>query len=120
MSGACAPSASPWPSHEMTALRWRRFPLTSTSVWSGARPTQARRPHDGRHVAVLLRVDMERQKEQPQLVGEIRVALAQVGFEIASIGTVDSVTDRGGARLPTTTSSSNCGVGRGPGTSPSG
>ena len=38
MSGPCDPSATPLPIHVMTAPRWRRFPFTSTSVWSGARP----------------------------------------------------------------------------------
>ena len=37
MSGPCAPSATPLPIQVMTAPRWRRFPLTRTSVWSGAR-----------------------------------------------------------------------------------
>ena len=36
-SGPCEPSAMPFPSQVMTAERWRRFPLTRTSVWSGAR-----------------------------------------------------------------------------------
>ena len=38
MSGPWAPSETPLPSHEMTAARWRRLPLTRTSVWSAARP----------------------------------------------------------------------------------
>ena len=38
MSGPWAPSDTPFPIQVMTAPRWRRLPLTSTSVWSGASP----------------------------------------------------------------------------------
>ena len=40
MSGPCDPSATPLPIQVMTAPRWRRFPFTSTSVWSGAESAQ--------------------------------------------------------------------------------
>ncbi len=36
MSGPCAPSVTP-ANQAMTDERWRRWPLTSTSVWSWAR-----------------------------------------------------------------------------------
>ena len=37
MSGPCEPSAMPFPSHVITALRCRRLPLTRNRKWSGAR-----------------------------------------------------------------------------------
>ena len=37
-SGPWAPSEVPLPIQRMAAARCRRFPLTSTSVWSGASP----------------------------------------------------------------------------------
>ena len=38
MSGPCEPNATPLPPcQSMIDERWRRLPLTSTSVWSGAR-----------------------------------------------------------------------------------
>ena len=36
MSGPCVPSVTP-PNQTRIAERWRRLPLTSTSVWSWAR-----------------------------------------------------------------------------------
>ena len=37
-SGPWAPSARPPPRKVITAARWRRLPLSNTSVWSGERP----------------------------------------------------------------------------------
>ena len=38
MSGPCEPSDKPLPKKVITAERWRRLPLTKTSVLSGGKP----------------------------------------------------------------------------------
>ena len=111
-SGPCAPSATPLPSHEMTAPRWRRLPFTSTSVWSGAIPRRLA----GRTTAAMSpsscgltwKDGSSTRNWSARFVPPWRTTSAA---GTTSMGTVDSVTDRGRARLPTTTtSSSNCGA----------
>ena len=122
MSAPCAPSATPLPCQAMTAPRWRRFPFTSTSVWSGARPrrlagrtTAARSPSS---CGLTLNEGRSTRNWLPRFESPWRTTSAA---GTTSIGTADSVTDRGRARLPTTTTSSpNCGDGCAAGSSGSG
>ena len=110
MSGPWAPSATPLPCQVMTAPRCRRFPFTSTRVWSGARPrrvagrmSRAASPtgwgltlYDGTRVLSWSATS-------------VSPWATKSSTGMASMGTADSVTDRGRARLPTTTTrSSSC------------
>ena len=108
MSGPCEPNATPLPPcQSMTDERWRRLPLTSTSVWSGAR----------------LRSIAGRTTVEASLIGWVLTLndgttvrswscrlkvprLVRSAVESTSTGTGDAVTVRGCAREPTTTVSS--------------
>ena len=108
MSGPCEPSATPLPSHVMTAARWRRLPFTRISVWSGARL----RRFTGRTIVAASLIGWVATLNDGTMVRNWFVrsespcaAKSRVG--ITSTGTVDSVTERGRARLPTTTTCSS-------------
>ena len=94
----------PFPSQVMTAARWRRFPLTRINVWSGAR---FRRLAGRTTVAASLIGWVLMLKEGTTVrnwVARSRLPwLVKSSVRMTSTGTVDSVTDRGSARLPTTT-----------------
>ena len=108
MSGPCEPNATPLPPcQSMIDERWRRLPLTSTSVWSGAR----------------LRSIAGRTTVEASLMGCVLTAndgtivrswscrltlpwLVSSVVDSTSTGTGDAVTVRGCAREPTTTVSS--------------
>ena len=108
MSGPCEPNATPLPPcQSMIDERWRRLPLTSTSVWSGAR----------------LRSIAGRTTVEASLIGCVLTLndgttvrswscrltvpwLVRSAVESTSTGTGDAVTVRGRAREPTTTVSS--------------
>ena len=104
MSGPCEPSAMPLPSQVMTAARWRRLPLTKMSVWSGAKL----RKFAGRTTVaaslmgwVLMLKDGMTVRNWPtrsRLPCRTRSLVL-----MTSTGTVDSITERGSPRLPTTT-----------------
>ena len=104
MSGPCEPSAIPFPSQVMTAERWRRFPLTRISVWSGAR---LRKLAGRTTVAASLIGWVLMLKEGITVrnwVAKSRLPwLEKSSGRMTSTGTVDSVADLGSARLPTTT-----------------
>ena len=108
MSGPWDPYATPLPPcHSRTEERWRRLPLMSTSVWSGARlrsmagRTTVEAPWIG-WVLVLNDGMTVRswsfRSPAPRLTRSVA--------DSTSTGTADSVTLRGRARDPTTTVSS--------------
>ena len=92
----------------MTAARWRRLPLTRISVWSGAR---LRRLTGRTMVAASLMGWVATLNDGTMarnwLVRSASPSAANSRVPITSTGTVDSVTERGRARLPTTTTSSS-------------
>ena len=108
MSGPCAPSATPLPIQVMTAPRCRRFPFTSTSVWSGARPRRVAgrmsRAPSPTWVGLTFQDGTRVLSWSPTSVSPWATKSAK---GMASMGTADSVTDRGRARLPTTTTRSS-------------
>ena len=97
----------PPPAHVMTAARWRRLPCTRMSVWSGARPRRlAGRTIVAASLIGCLLTLKEGTAVRNWLVRSISPWLASSSAGRTSTGTADSVTDRGWARLPTTTTSS--------------
>ena len=111
MSGPCEPSARPLPYQVITAARCRRFPLTSTSEWSGARP---RRLAGRTKVAASLIGWMLTLNDGTTLRSRLAKStspcctMSRLG--ITSTGTGDSVTVLGCPRLPTTTRPSTASV----------
>ena len=91
----------------MTDARWRRFPFTSTSVWSGAKP----RGLAGRTIlaaspvvcGLTLKDGITVRSRSPRSVSPWSMKSCAA---MASIGTADCVTVRVRARLPTATSPS--------------
>ena len=108
MSGPCEPSAMPLPSQVMTGERWRRLPLTRISVWSGAR---LRRFAGRTMVAASLIGWMLTLNEgttvRNWLARSVVPWAAKSSVRMTSTGTGDSVTERGCARVPTTTTRSS-------------
>ena len=105
MSGPCDPSAMPFPSHVITAARWRRFRFTRIRVWSGARL---------RRFAGLTTVAASEMGCMLTLNDGASVRMASTMFAwgcrarasavSTSTGTADAITDRSSLlRLPTTT-----------------
>ena len=105
MSGPWEPSARPLPYHVITAVRCRRFPFTSTRVWSGARP---RRLAGRAKVAASLIGWMFTLNDGLTLRSRSAKSVAPwftiSPLGITTTGTGDSVTVLGCARVPTTTS----------------
>ena len=97
----------PFPSQVMTAARWRRFPLTRISVWSGAR---LRRLAGRTMVAASLMGCVLTLNDgttvRNWLARSVLPWLMKSSVGITSTGTGDSVTERGWARVPTTTTRS--------------
>ena len=104
MSGPWAPSANPPPIHMMIDARWRRFPLTSTSVWSGARPRRLA----GRTIRAASPTAWGfTLKEGTTVRSRSLTSVSPCSMKsrpvIASIGTADWVAVRGRDRLPIVT-----------------
>ena len=108
MSGPWAPSANPPPIQVITAARWRRLPLTSTSVWSGASPRRLAgrmiRAASPTACGLTLKEGMTVRSRSFRSVSPWSMKSCEA---MASIGTADCVTVRGRARLPTATSPSS-------------
>ena len=108
MSGPCEPSAMPLPSQVMTAARWRRLPLTRISVWSGAR---LRRLAGRTMVAASLIGWMLTLNDGTTVrnwfARSVLPCAMKSSVRMTSTGTGDSVTERGCARVPTTTTRSS-------------
>ncbi|MYG80292.1 MAG: hypothetical protein F4187_00290 [Gemmatimonadetes bacterium] len=105
MSGPWAPSANPPPIHMMIDARWRRFPLTSTRVWSGARPRRLAgrtiRAASPTACGFTLKEGTTVRSRSLTSVSPCSMKSCPV---MASIGTADWVAVRGRERLPTATS----------------
>ena len=103
-SGPCDPSARPLPYQVMTAVRWRRLPFSRISVWSGARP---RRLAGRAKVAASLMGWMFTLNDGTTLRSRLAKSLSPwltiSALGITSMGTADSVTVRGRARVPMAT-----------------
>ena len=108
MSGPWAPSANPPPIHMMIDARCRRFPLTSTSVWSGARPRRlaGRTIRAASPTACGFTLN-EGTTVRSRSLTSVSPCSMKSRAVIASIGTADWVTVRGRERLPTVTSPSS-------------
>ena len=104
MSGPWAPSAKPPPIHMMMEARWRRLPLTSTSVWSGAIPRRlagrTMRAASPTAWGFTLKDGMTVRSRSFRSVSPCSTKSRAV---IASMGTADRVAVRGRERLPSAT-----------------
>ena len=107
MSAPCAPSETPLPCQTTSELRWRRLPLISTSVWSGAKP---RRLAGRTSVEASLMGWVLTLKEGTTVLTRFcksaSPCLTISALLTTSTGTADSTTERGFAREPMTTNSS--------------
>ena len=106
-SGPWAPWETPMRDQRMTAPRWRRLPLTSTSAWSGARPrrlTGRTTTPASPEVALMLNDGTALRSSMSSSVTPCRPRSPP---GIASTGTIESVADRWRTRLPVTTISSS-------------
>ena len=108
MSGPWDPNATPFPPcQSMIDDRWRRLPLTRTSVWSGARlrSIAGRTTVEASLMGCVLTLNdgTTVRSCSCRLVAPWR---AMFSVDRTSTGTADAVTVRGAARVPTTTVSS--------------
>ena len=102
ISGPWAPSDKPPPKKVITALRWRRLPLTNTKVWSDAKPRKlaGRTSVEASLIGWSFTLNdgttfckIDTMSEGPWL------AISEPS--IISTGTAESATDLGAARVPT-------------------
>ena len=98
----------PLPSQAMTAARWRRLPFTRISVWSGAmlRRLAGRTMVAASLIGWVLTLN-DGTTVRNWFVRSTSPWLTKSSARITSTGTADAVTDRGSARLPTTTTCSS-------------
>ena len=91
----------------MTAARWRRFPFTRIRVWSGAmlRRLTGRTTVAASLIGCVLTLN-DGTTVRNWLVRSTSPWLRKSWAVMTSIGTAEAVTDRGSARVPTTTTCS--------------
>ena len=103
ISGPCAPSEIWPPKKVITAERWRRLPLTSINVWSGARPRKlaGRTNVDASLIGWSLTLN-EGTAACIIVVISVEPWLLNSSALIISTGTAESPIERGATRDPTT------------------
>ena len=107
MLGPWAPLPAAGTNSAMSAVRWRRLPLTITRVWSGARPrSDVGRTNVSPSPDAIVALKDGTWKRRLSVMSPVLAACRNCSPEITSMGTVASAAELPGRRVPITRSSS--------------